>query len=192
MKKKLLSFFAVIFLFISFSCNNTQNNTSEKENTENTNVTQLSISDFMTLTDKYVNKEISIQGIVGHVCKHSGKRMFIIGQNSEQRVKIVTGKDINSFDISLEGKKVKVQGIVNEQIVDENYLSKWEDEILKENSDNLKIHEGKEGHENSSVDAEKTENLGKIKAFREQLKEKNIDHLSFYSVECNKLEVIEE
>jgi|AntAceMinimDraft_17_1070374.scaffolds.fasta_scaffold00876_3 hypothetical protein len=191
MKKNLLNFFIIIFLFVSFSCNNTQNKISEKENTENVNVTQLSISDFMTLAGKYVDKEISIQGIVGHVCKHSGKRMFIVGENPKQRAKINTGKDITSFDISLEGKKVKVQGIVKEKIVDENYLSKWEEEILKGNSNNLEIHEGKEGHENSSVDAEKKENLGKIKTFREQLKEKNLDHLSFYSVECNTLEVIE-
>lgn len=193
MKKSFFKLFTIIILSTLLSCNNNQKKTTEnnQNKAKTVEIAQLNIPDFMEFGDKYVGKKISIEGLVEHVCKHTGKRMFIIGNTPEQRVQITAGKNIGTFDVALEGNKVKVQGIVKEKIVDEAYLLKWEQEIKSgNNSENFKIHYGKAGHDEESADEEVKENLQKINALRKQLKEKAVDHLSFYSIECESFEIL--
>jgi hypothetical protein len=59
-----------------------------------------------------LGQEVEIEGMVVHVCKHGGKKMFLIGENPDMRVKITASDKVSVFDAALEGSTVHVSGIV--------------------------------------------------------------------------------
>lgn len=222
MIRKVLFLFVIAALFVS--CNNTQNTSADAESTDqevNAELVTLAIVDFDNQAGNYVGKEVQISGLVNHTCKHGGKRMFIIDEETEQTVKIETGENIASFDAELEGSIVSVTGIINELIIDEAYLIEWEAEIEEEmlnatEEEEVEVEEehqhaeGEEEHEHQPAEGEEEHEhagggmgeaadmgehisgLEKIENFRKEIKESGEDHLSFYSIECISFEVIPE
>jgi len=67
---------------------------------------------FQDVAADLVGKEVEIEGMVVHVCKHGGKKMFLIGENPDMRVKITASDKVSVFDAALEGSTVYVKGIV--------------------------------------------------------------------------------
>ena len=59
---------------------------------------QLTIAEFNKDGEAYEGKLVEIVGTVDHVCKHSGKRIFIHGDNAEDRVKVEAG-EVGTFDV---------------------------------------------------------------------------------------------
>ena len=121
MLKKLLFVFAISAFFVS--CN--QSGTKE--------VANLTIDNFESLAENYVNQKVAIEGTVNHVCRHSGKRMFIFNDNPDVSIKIVPGNNIPGFDLELEGSEVIIKGVVvADYKIDKEFLDEWEAEILAE------------------------------------------------------------
>ena len=179
--KKLLTFI-VITAFISL------NGSFAEEPTNNVGLPQgdtpeISLSDFEQKAGKHVGEEVLMEGMVVHVCKHGGKRMFLTGENTDARVKITKGDDMASFKPELRGSDVAVKGVVHVKEVDETYLDEWEKDVRAEMKESKqKIHTGEEGHQEK--EGEKEETLKKIKNMRKQLEESDKDVLTFYSLEC--------
>jgi len=73
---------------------------------------------FQEIAVNNVGKEVEIKGMVVHVCKHGGKKLFIIGEDPEKRVKITTSEKVSIFEPELEGSTIMVTGII-EPIVEE-------------------------------------------------------------------------
>jgi hypothetical protein len=69
-------------------------------------------SEFPDKAEKYMDQKIQIEGLVVHVCKHGGKKMFLVGEDPDVRVKIDASDEVSVFDAELEGSTVMVQGIV--------------------------------------------------------------------------------
>ena len=67
---------------------------------------------FQEVAVNNVGKEVEIQGMVVHVCKHGGKKLFIIGEDPEKRVKITTSDKVSVFLPELEGSTIMVKGII--------------------------------------------------------------------------------
>jgi hypothetical protein len=67
---------------------------------------------FQDYAVKNVGKEVEIKGMVVHVCKHGGKKMFIIGEDPEKRVKITVSEKVSVFEPELEGSVVLVKGVI--------------------------------------------------------------------------------
>jgi hypothetical protein len=67
---------------------------------------------FQDYAENNVGKEVEIKGMVIHVCRHGGKKMFIIGENPDMRVKITASDKVGEFKPDLEGSTVAVKGIV--------------------------------------------------------------------------------
>jgi len=196
-------YFLVFIATIAFACNNTQQSGETKTNEATETATEVTVANFEQMAGDLVGKEVSLKGLVNHTCKHSGKRMFLVADDSEESIEIVAGDNIDSFDAELEGSDVVVNGIVAELRVDENYLAEWEVEIMSEDEEEEhKIHDGNhegEGHdEDEEGEGEEGEDLEeeqhgtdieKIENLRNMLKESGKDHLSFYSIECISFEV---
>lgn len=175
----LLAMVAVLFA----ACNNaTQQSGEQAAETEAQEIVMMTSTDFHTHPEDYVGKSIVIEGTAVHVCKHGGKRMFIIGDESEEdRIQIKAGDNIDAFDVELEGSDVTVKGIFDELRIDEAYLTEWENELKADNPESeMKIHRGEEGHEHDEGDP--NAEFEQIAAYREQMKEQGVDHLSFYSI----------
>ncbi len=186
--KKLFLLFIVIAL--AFACNNTktQKNTQSNEET----ITKIKLVDFTQNINNLIDKRVEITAMVKHVCGHGGKRMFLADADTEESIKIVVGENMAAFNTDLEGSTVKVIGIVEELRIDETYLLEWESEIEHEKSDEM--HDG-DGHEAESKGEEADQGdhksaIESIADYRKQIAESGTDHLSFYSIICEKYEVI--
>jgi hypothetical protein len=183
MFKKLFLFAMIAVFFVA--CNNVTNESggqaaATEEQPEE--IVMMTSMDFHTHPEDFVGKNVVIEGTAVHVCKHGGKRMFIIGDESEEdRIQIKAGDNIDAFDVELEGSDVYVKGVMDELRIDEPYLTEWENELKADNPESeLKIHRGEEGHEHDEGDP--NAEFEQIAQYRQQLKDKGVDHLSFYSI----------
>ena len=155
-------------------------------------VVEIKLADFKDKAADLVGKKIMFTGIVDHTCRHGGKRMFLVDENSDAHLKVEAGEDIGSFDAEITGSTVKVIGVVSEKVVDTAYLDEWEAETLKKIDSEKNLHLGQ--HENGKEGDEKDEakeSFEKIKKLREQLEKSGKDHLSFYSVTCLEYAVLD-
>ena len=75
-------------------------------------VTAVTPEKFQDFAAENIGKEVEIEGMVIHVCKHGGKKMFIIGEDPEMRVKITASDKIGEFKPELEGSTVHVMGVI--------------------------------------------------------------------------------
>ena len=156
----------VVFALLTACKNEAKKEVVNEENTvEAVETPLLSMADFHTVAGDYVDKEIQIQGIVDHVCKHGGKKIFLatddgnVHVNAEER-----------FDEALNGSEILVTGIVVEERIDEAFCLQMEE-------DNIKSHsEGKSSEE--QFEAKKKH----IQAYRDEMKEKGVDYLSNFSI----------
>ncbi len=72
----------------------------------------VSPENFQEYAAQNVGKEVEVSGMVVHVCKHGGKKMFLIGEDPEKRVKITTSEKVSVFEPELEGSVVSVKGVI--------------------------------------------------------------------------------
>lgn len=126
---------------------------SQKSDEATEAATEVTVAQAIQQADQYVDKAVKLEGTVVHVCTHGGKRMFITGENPDERLKITIGADIGAFDVSLEGSVVEVEGVMKEQRIDAAYIDQREADIASdEKSEKGEIeHIGEEhSHEHDS------------------------------------------
>ncbi len=196
--KKYLLILTVIALFAT-SCDNANKN-NESNNINNDvmvvdEITTISIADFDEKVGDFVDKKIQLEGIVDHICKHGGQKLFLVSEDSETRIKITPDEEIAAFNAELEGDRLLLVGIVEEQRIDEAYLREWEEEI-RAGSD-MSDDKGEGKHLGGNVEkggegADLDEELEKVNRLRTMLEESGDDHLSFYSVLCTSYDVVED
>ena len=200
MLKKLIIVIFISALFISCGNNGSQKKDQAVVETENTVVDPIviTVAEFNDKAGELVGKLVTIEGMVDHVCAHGGKRMFIVDEGTDGRVKIVTGENIPSFDTELEGSEIKILGTVDELVINEEYLANWENELTAEAGKSKGIGDGtgKGEHKGGSLgdkadQGEHVKELEKIKHYREKIAASGDDHLSFYSIICKKFKVKE-
>ncbi len=180
--------FMVLILAIGLVACGTSTQKQENKNQEEVvleaNPVTVIVEDFDSVAGDLVGQEIEMTGTIVHVCQHGGKRMFIINEDPDMRVKITTNEDMAAFNTDLEGSDVVVRGIVEELRIDEDYLQNWESELQAEagGDSEHKIHTGEEGHEHHEGDA--NHELEQINNLRQEIADSGTDHLSYYSVVC--------
>lgn len=103
-------------------------------------VAVLTPSEFPDKAETYMGQKVQIEGLVVHVCKHGGKKMFLVGDDPEIRVKIDASDDVTVFSQELEGSTVMVQGTV--QPMDEDPLP--ESERANEDADHTNYYHKKQ------------------------------------------------
>jgi len=167
MIKKFLTIAAIAGLIISCvgEQQTDENQTDTTVETEQT-TPEIAIGEFDTKAGEYVDQEIIISGIVDHVCKHGGKKLFIVSDEGNVHVESET-----RFNDSLAGSEIIVTGIVREERIDEAYCLKMEE-------DNIKSHS--EGETNDELFERKKEHIA---FYRDSMKIAGIDHISNYSLD---------
>jgi hypothetical protein len=112
MIRKFFSFLAIAVIISS--CGNTGNKESaSKTETDNS----ASMVEFATLIEHpgdYVGKNISVEGKVVHVCTHSGKKLFITGENPDVRLYVQAGEEMPKFPMDLLGSEIVVEGTITQ------------------------------------------------------------------------------
>ncbi len=165
MKKFFISL-SIIALFIS--CGNNTPKAEESVANETTSIEKpmLTLANFDTEAGDFVDKEIQIEGIVDHVCKHGGKRIFLVDDSGDVHVDAE-----ERFDDALTGSDVIITGIVKELRIDEAYCLQMEED---------QIQKHKEGVDSDDVFNQKKKQM---EQYRDSMKSAGVDHLSFYTVE---------
>ncbi len=180
---KKLSLLALALLLVA-SCNGDKATEEAATATNADEVPQLTIAQFNADGEQYEGKLVEVEGIVDHVCAHSGKRIFIVGENPEDRVKIEAG-DLGTFDMALMGSKVKVQAVGAVMKIDSAYLDNWASEVNAEDSPQNCSEEQKEmaGKEHDTA-------MAQIIELRRQVAESEKGYLPVCSLEAKSLEEV--
>ena len=177
-------------------------NTETKTDTVKADV--ITVANFLDAADTFIGKSINVKGTVVHTCKHGGRKMFIMGETEEQRLKITAAEDKTPFEQTIEGSDVVVTGTVEELRIDEAYLANWEAEVAeggeeahKETGDGTGdgTHANEKDHASESGDkadqGTHTADLQQIAAYRAQIAETEKGYLSFFSVAYDEFAVVE-
>ncbi len=152
---------------------------------------ELTVAEINANTGEYVEKTVSITGTVNHVCRHGGKRLFVMSDDASDRFKVEAGQ-VGSFDVALEGSKVRVVGVVKELKVDKAYLDNWEKEVCAAEAENeaQKYTSDNEGEEHAGNEQANNPTLQNINALRQELVTSEQTHLSFYHLEAISFEEV--
>ncbi|MEA3445509.1 MAG: hypothetical protein U9R19_12385 [Bacteroidota bacterium] len=198
MIRKLMVFAVAAVVLISCGGNqkaNDDKNADDQQQEQVAELVDILPAEFSDVAGDYVDKEIQVAGTIVHVCEHGGKRMFVVSEGSERRVKITAGEDMAAFNTEWEGSDVVVIGTVEEFRIDEEYLAERQAEIeekiaagdLEHDDEDDALHTGEEGHQEHTPEDE----LAQLDELRIEIAESGSDHLSFYSIICKSFEVKE-
>ena len=110
--------FIIISAFLS-SCGNAGNTDALSKTEQGDQGTKVAFSSLIENPDNYIDKNIIVEGKVVHVCTHSGKKLFIVGDNPDIRLFIAAGEDMPKFPMELLGNEVVVEGTITKIADDE-------------------------------------------------------------------------
>lgn len=91
------------------ACGNTDEEKAVTGSSEG--IEQVTFASITENPDQYLDKEITIEGKVVHVCMHSGKKMYIVGENPDIRLFISAGEEVPKFPTELLGSEISVTGV---------------------------------------------------------------------------------
>ncbi len=129
----------LVFLasFIMFACGQQ----AEQDSTrvfEDKTIEEL-VSDPMAFEDH----EVSFEGLIGHICRHSGDKMRIMQPDNDAfSIMVMLGDFTPVFGPEFEGSDIKVQGVLKTQVRN-----------IEELEDHDHDHEHEEGHACESTEA---------------------------------------
>lgn len=103
--KSLVLFLA---LFMMISCGE-----QPKEEETKKEVVSLSVIEMVTNPLEYEGEYVVFEGVVGHICRHSGDKMRVLQKDdTDYSVLVQLGKFANKFDTELEGNLITVEGVL--------------------------------------------------------------------------------
>src|SRR3712207_2468414 len=94
----------------------------------------LEIDSLLAKAEALTNKEVTIEGVCTHACKHGATKIFLMGSDDTQTIRVEAG-ELGSFDTKCVNSIVRVKGTLMEQRVDEAYLQKWEAQLKEARSE---------------------------------------------------------
>ena len=92
------------------------------------------VDSLLVLQDSLIGDTVEVEGFCVDICGHGGSHITLMGSDTTQIVNVEAGPQIGSFSNDLRNNNVRVKVVINEQRVDEAFLSDWEhrlDESLK-------------------------------------------------------------
>ncbi len=159
----------LIVTFMSSCCEDSKNNNEENQEAQETTLTSapiLAIGEFDAKAGEYVDQEIQVSGIVDHLCKHGGKRLFMVSDDGDLHI-----ESEERFDDKLAGMEITVTGIVREFRVDEGYCLQMEEDNIQSHSEGL------------TKDDLFEQKMKQIEFYRDSMNVAEIDHISYYSLD---------
>lgn len=158
---------------------------------EQTAAAALQIDDLLAGADSLAGKEVWIEGVCTHACKHGARKIFLMGSDDTQMIRVESGK-LGKFDPQCVGSIVRVKGILQEQRVDEAYLQRWEQQVRAQMAEQHGTTEAGCDSEKKARGETATTVDGRIADFRQKIAQRNAaegkPYLSFYFVEAQSYE----
>lgn len=139
------------------------------------------VADLLEIASDSLDKEVQVQGVVTHVCSHSGRRCFIEDTTGAYSIKVEATGDIPSFGRELMGNTIKVTGVLQENRLSTDYINEWEVEIKEKHA-----HEAEDGGDKCASE------LANIDNMRTWMKEHNKDYYSIFYLDGTAYELVTE
>ncbi len=185
-KNLLLAAFAATSL-IAASCSGSKSTDSVKNTTETQNVSVMDVDKVLASASSFVDKEITLDGVCTHICKHGGRKIFLMGSDDTKIIRI-EGAEVGKFDQKCVNSIVKVKGYLREQRIDEAYLQRWEEQIKAseaeshgESAAGCSTEKKARGEQGNSVETRIADFRSRIAASKEK---SGKEYLSFYHVDA--------
>jgi hypothetical protein len=176
MKTVQIIIYALFLIF--FSCNRPQNNESAQAGDPMDEPEAILVDQVLENPESYIGRKVRVEGMVSHVCRHSGKRLHLTSKSSSKVIRVEAADGINQFERELEGSDIVVEGIFHQQVIDEDYLAKWENEGFEGEGVHLE-------HGSGETEAKKEQ----IRNYRQRLRESGNDQLVSLWIDGNAFEV---
>jgi hypothetical protein len=189
--KKLLLLLAISALFLG---NNTGCKNRGKSAADSTSMI-MTVDSFLATPEKWAGKDIILAGTVSHVCRHSGKKLFLFSANPEKTVKVNAAGNYSTFDIKYEGTDLEISGtVIEDEKIDANYLNDWEKEIKAMVGDKdqkvctaeSSAITGQKGDKKTVKDTVE-DPYAPVKEFRKKLQESGKTYISIYAINIKNL-----
>lgn len=145
--------------------------------------------------DKLVGQTVVLEGVCTHICQHGGGKIFLMGSDDTQTIRIDAGQKIGSFSPETVNSLVRVQGTVQEERIDEASLNQWESQIKAQVTERHgEEGAGCESDQKARGEAPAGSIEERIANFRKRIAERRAnegkDYLSFYSITADNYEIL--
>lgn len=174
------------------ACGNKQK-TTEATTTETATGSALEIDSLLANAETLAGKEVTIEGVCTHACKHGATKIFLMGSDDTQTIRVEAGK-LGAFDTKCIGSLVEVKGTLVEQRIDEAYLQQWEAQAKAQGGDKHG-ESGEAGCDSEKKARGETANTfaGRMADFRAKIAKRQAEegkaYLSYYFVEAKSYEI---
>ena len=193
MKKYVVLVVALMAMVGFNSCGNKQQKQQDEASEQLSGA--IDVDSLLAAADSLSGQEVTVEWVCTHICKHGGRKIFLMGSDDTQTIRIEAGK-VGKFDQKCVNSLVKVTGMLVEQRVDEAYLENWENQLKAATA---------EKHGDSDAAGCSTEKQARgetannpeqrIADFRKKIAARKArdgkEYLSFYYVEANNYEIQE-
>ena len=159
------------------------------------NSTVLEVDSLLKNAETLVGQPVVVEGVCTHICRHGGRKIFLMGTDDTQVIRIEAGEKIGSFKPECVNNVVRVTGTLVEDRIDEAYLAEWElrlkDQIARQHGEGEAGCSAEHQARGESV-ASSTEK--RIADFRARIADRKAkegkEYLSFYHVDGGSYEVL--
>jgi len=112
--------FSIVFAAALITgCGNTGNKNVKSAPEVTDNGAKVEFTSLIEDPASFVGKTISVEGKVVHVCTHSGKKLFITGENPDIRLYVQAGENMPKFPMELLGSEIVVEGKLTSAVASE-------------------------------------------------------------------------
>lgn len=192
--KKVTFIFVLSTLLLSLnSCQNKNKNKNTED--QQTETATLSVDELLDKAESLTDKTVTVEGVCTHICKHGGRKIFLMGSDDTKNIRIESTEQTGAFKQECVNSMVSVTGKLVEKRIDEDYLTKWEAEVKAKTAE--KHGDGKSAGCSSEQKAQNESPANTIEArienFRKRIAEEKEktgkEYLSFYHIEASSYEI---
>lgn len=134
MKKNIFIALAVLASAFTYSCGNSNKNAEE---TSDGGQSVMSVDQVLADAQNLIGDTISVEGVCSHLCKHGGRKAFVLGSNDSLLLRCEAYPLMGTpFTKETIHKPIEVKGILKEDRVDEEAVAKMEHQYAMLNNQN--------------------------------------------------------
>lgn len=153
----------------------------------------MEVDDLLAGAESLAGQTVTIEGVCTHICQHGGGKIFLMGSDDTQTIRVDAGEKVGKFPTETVNSLVRVTGTLEEQRIDEAFLSQWEAEAKAAGECEHEGGAGCESDQKARGEAPASSLQQRIDNFRQRIAEREQAegkaYLSFYSVTADSYEI---
>lgn len=162
---------------------------------EAVSATRMDVDRLLENAESLKDRTVEVEGICTHICKHGGRKLFMMGSSDKKTIQVLASKEIGAFPEECINSMVRIKGTLKEDRIDEAYLAGLEQKLSQ---NTLEKHgDGKAGcasEMKARGEGQASTMQQRIDAMRGRIEkrkaEENKAYLSFYHIDGLEYEIV--